>query len=95
MKVTTREIMAVAAILCQHLDSCGYSEVEIEKTLYWSIPKEYEYDVYSEPKGHTVGDLRDDWDELRRMAAEPDDAVGYGMVWLASVLRAIGQVAAC
>ncbi|KKL16532.1 hypothetical protein LCGC14_2494630 [marine sediment metagenome] len=91
MKVTTREIMDIVSVLCQHLDNCGCSEVEIEETSYWSIPKEYEYDAYSDPREHTLGDLQDDWDQLQRMAMNPDDAVGYGLVWLASVLRAVGQ----
>jgi len=95
MKVTTTEIVSIASALCKHLENCGCSEVEIEKTAYWSIPKEYEYDPYSEPKEYTLGELEDDWNELTKIAENPDNAVGYGMVWLASVLRAVGQQTTC
>ena len=95
MKVTTNEIMAVAEVLCRHLDKCGHSEVDIDKTSYWAIPKEYEYDAYSEPKDCTLGDLEEEWSELLAMVSNPETAVGYGMVWFGSILRAIGQQEAC
>lgn len=95
MKITTKEIMDVAEVLCRHLDNHGHSEVEIQATSYWAIPKESEHDAYSEPMEHTLGDLAEDWSELLAMVAQPDNAIGYGLVWLGGILRAIGQQQAC
>jgi hypothetical protein len=95
MTVTTNDIMKAAAILCQHLEVSGCKEVPLSELAYWAIPKEEEYDAYSEPTTHTLGDLDDDWSAVRRIADGTDAPVGYGLVSLAAVLRAVGQKVAC
>lgn len=101
MKVKTEELEKMMKILCKHLEENGYNEVDIPQSLYWSIPKKYEYDLYNKPTSHTlendleVGDLDDDWAELGKISDGTNDPTGYHLVWLASVLRAVGQNVVC
>lgn len=95
MNITTEDIMKAAKILCHHLEESGCKEVHLPQSVYWSIPKEYEYDAYVEPTKHTLGDLDEDWTELNKIIEGTNDPVGYGLVWLAQIIRAVGQNVAC
>ena len=95
MKIRTSEILAATKVLCEHVEACGCEEIEITVNSYWEIPREQEYDTYDKPHEFMLGDLEDDWDEVIKMIKNPDEAVAYGFMWLASVLRAIGQDTPC
>ncbi|MFE7593575.1 hypothetical protein ACFU6K_29630 [Kitasatospora sp. NPDC057512] len=63
----------------------------LDKDHFWSVPADGLYDVYQAPGELTIGQLSESWQHLTDLLAEPDRAVGYHLVWLADVLRAIGQ----
>ncbi|MEU4839908.1 hypothetical protein [Nocardia testacea] len=46
---------------------------------------------YNTPADLTIGQLSDSWEFLRTPLADPDDALTYHLVWLADILRAIGE----
>jgi hypothetical protein len=91
MKVTTDEVRRAAMALLTHLDETGQSEVEIEEDFYWHIPEQERYDTYAKPKEFTVGQLSDDWAEIQAILAGRRKPVGMAMVWLASVMRRMGE----
>ncbi|WP_439383996.1 hypothetical protein [Amycolatopsis lexingtonensis] len=62
-----------------------------DRDLFWELLPEQRYDLGHEPSEHTIGQLSESWAQLVAMADDPDRAVGYGLVWLADVLRALGQ----
>jgi hypothetical protein len=74
-----------------HVEASGVKEVEIDEDFYWSIPPETRYSPYEDPGEPTLGQLSDDLSELRAMANGQKDVVGYGLVWLASILRRLGE----
>ena len=39
----------------------------------------------------TIGQVSESWENLRGMLEDRSKALGYGLVWLADVLRAIGD----
>ncbi|MFF2008104.1 hypothetical protein ACFVWY_03380 [Streptomyces sp. NPDC058195] len=71
----------------------GEQVLEINKEAFWSVPPDQAYDIYSEPRDLTIGMLSESWGHLEDMLSDPDRVVGYGFVWLAEVLRAIGDEA--
>lgn len=95
MRVSSQELKDAVIVLCKHLDESGVSPVEIPHSLYWSIPKEQEYDPYNDPIELTLGDLEEDWSHIKNIVNGKDDPVAYAFVWLAAVLRAVGQNAVC
>ncbi|MEV6670522.1 hypothetical protein [Streptomyces sp. NPDC051162] len=44
-----------------------------------------------EPKTLTIGQLSESWQHLEDLLAHQDGALGYHLVWLADIIRAIGQ----
>ncbi|MBW1596860.1 hypothetical protein [Streptomyces sp. JJ38] len=75
----------------EHIESSAGSTVELGHDYFWSIPVDELYQVPDEPATMTIGQLSESWQHLEHLLAEPDRALGYDLVWLADVLRAIGQ----
>ncbi|MFI6084705.1 hypothetical protein ACIBBB_27665 [Streptomyces sp. NPDC051217] len=71
----------------------GEQVLEINKEAFWSVPPDQAYEIYSEPRDLTIGMLSESWGHLEDMLSDPDRVVGQGFVWLAEVLRAIGDEA--
>ena len=90
-KITVPELKAAAELLLSHLERHSASEIEIKDDFYWDVPEPKRYDKYEEPKQFDVGQLSDDVNELRRIATGAASPAGYGLVWLAAVLRRIGE----
>lgn len=79
-------------LLLQHVEELEGSEIKLDdKDYFWSIPAERLYDVYNKPSDFTIGQLTESLDNLERMIAEPEYALGYGLVWLGDIFRAVGQ----
>ena len=69
--------------------------VEIAEDFYWDVTAADRYDRYQEPTKHTVGQLSDDVLEVTRMINGDAPIVSYGLVWLAAVLRRVGETSSC
>lgn len=74
-----------------HVRDVKSDQVELEKDYFWSIPTEELYDVYSRPENLTVGQVTESWENLRSLLARGDAVPGYALVWIADVLRALGN----
>ncbi|GAA3840682.1 hypothetical protein GCM10022226_73960 [Sphaerisporangium flaviroseum] len=64
--------------------------IVIRNDAFWSVPVTSQSDVYSEPPELTIGTVSDAWRSLEAMVDDEGKVVGYGFVWLAEVIRAIG-----
>jgi hypothetical protein len=93
MKVSTEELRRVAMALLQHLDESGQKEFDIEDDFYWEIPADKRYLPYDRPKELTMGQLSDDWSEVTKIAEGRRPPLAYALVWLAAVLRRVGEKA--
>lgn len=91
VQVTVSELRKVCEKIFDHLEAMGYSRVEISHEYYWDIPQESRYDPYQEPQQFTLGQLTDDLSELQRIARNDSEPLAYAFVWLATVIRAIGE----
>lgn len=90
MRINVNELRTVANRLCDHLDSLGEHNVDVDHDYYWVIAENQLYDPTQTPSDFVLGQLTDDWHELTKVL-EGKEPVSYSLVWLGSVLRAIGQ----
>jgi hypothetical protein len=90
MKIPLKDLRQVMDRLMTHLEREG-PVIELPHEFYWNIPSAVRYDSYNEPKTFTVGQLSDDWAELQRIGSGQVDPLGYGLVWLGSLLMAVGE----
>jgi len=94
-QVTVAELRIIAELLFAHLESKGMTSVTFSEDYYWDVPAAIRYDQHQEPTKHTIGQLSDDLAELRRMTDGSRPLIAYGLVWLASLLRRMGETANC
>jgi hypothetical protein len=89
-EIPLARLREVADLLLAHAERAGGS-VTLDRELFWELLPDQRHDVDREPAEHTVGSLSESWAHLSAMADDPDRVVGYGLVWLADVLRALGH----
>jgi hypothetical protein len=90
-RIPLDRLHAVIEVVLAHLAEVEGDSVSLERDHFWTIPAEQIYDVYQEPDGLTVGQLSESWQHLEQMLDGRSDTLNYHLVWLADVLRAIGQ----
>jgi hypothetical protein len=93
MQVTTKELREIMDRLCSHLEEEGTDCVELDVDLYWFIQKEFVYNpyVHPDPEDFTLGQLSEDWDNLKGIRDGSSPSLGYALVWLASIIRRYGE----
>ncbi|MFG1795892.1 hypothetical protein [Nocardia sp. NPDC049149] len=86
------ELRKAFEVALNHVEAtAGTGSAALDQDYFWSIPAEELYDVYDVPVNMTIGQLSESWQHLRDSIADPDRVLTYDLVWLADVLRAIGQ----
>jgi hypothetical protein len=91
MKIRIADLRVVSNLLFDHLERSGHSEIELDKDYYWSISNEDLYDPFNEPKRIYLGQLYEDYESLKDLLSGRDEPVAFGLVWLSSLLRYIGE----
>lgn len=91
MEIQISDLRQVCTLLFLHLEQHGHRSVKIPYDYYWNIPNTVRYDVYTPPSNFTIGQLSDDWNELKNMLGSQHEPLFYGFVWLSAILRAIGE----
>src|SRR6476659_5202373 len=91
MEVDFNELQQITETLLTHLRSSNLDSVELGVDFYWNMPKAAKYDPYYEPTSLTVGQLSDDWAELQRILSGEREPLAHHLVWLAAILRAVGE----
>lgn len=91
LEIDVAEMRDVADRLFAHLLESGHEVVSVSHDYYWFIQKEIVYDPLSTPSEFTVGQLSDDLMELKRFHTGESEPISYGLVWLAAIIRAIGE----
>jgi hypothetical protein len=91
MRIEVSELRAISAQLFSHLEKRENGWMEIPVDYYWDISKDERYKPYEEPKHFDLGQLFDDWAELQKISRGENEPIAYALVWLSSVLRAVGE----
>ncbi|MFJ9393118.1 hypothetical protein ACIRON_30145 [Nocardioides sp. NPDC101246] len=89
IEVPAGDLARVLGVLLEHVqDSDGVIRIDTDE--FWSVPAMAAYEPNQEPDELTIGTVTQSWEFLRTFLEAPDSAIGYGLVWVADVLRAIG-----
>ena len=91
MQIKLRDLRAISEKLFLHFEAIGIKSFEIPAEYYWNIVKDEAYDPYRKPTQLTLGQLSDDWAELEKVLQSDEEILGFHLVWLAAVCRAIGE----
>lgn len=90
-RFTTQELREAFDVLMRQVEERHGSTIEVDADYFWSIPPDEIYNVYDQPSELTIGQLTESLDNIRSVAADPEHAISYALVWLGDVLRAAGQ----
>lgn len=93
MNITLGELRVVVEKIFQHLEVKEKNNFEINEDYYWYIPTEKLYNPYSKPeqKDLTLGQLSQDVEAITDILEERKETIGYSLIWLATILRNIGE----
>jgi hypothetical protein len=92
LSVSVTELRRSVDVLLGHIEAqVGDGPVVLDTDYFWAVPAAELYDVAEAPGNLTIGQLSESWQHVRDLLADQSHAVGYHLVWLADVLRAIGH----
>lgn len=93
VRVPVDQLRRVFELLVAHTIKNAGTELTVSMDYFWSMPAPERYDVYTEPSEFTIGQVSESWENLKVMLEDESKVLGYGLVWLADVLRAVGDEA--
>ena len=93
MKITSSELRKLTSILLDYLENNGLNNIEIMDDFYWAIPVDDLYDPLKDPdiSKLTLGKLTDEYEFLQRISKDKSLTTMQAFVWLAAILRNIGN----
>jgi hypothetical protein len=91
MQINVAELHQITDKIFAHLHEIDVESIELTEDFYWHIPEEQLYNLDSDPAQLGLGQLYDDWADLRRLLEEGNDPIAYDLVDLAAILRYIGE----
>jgi hypothetical protein len=77
--------------LFERLKGRGVTSVALDADYYWEVPQQLRYDNHGEPGEHEMGRLGDDLQFLEEMLDGTRPPVSFGLVWVAALLRYVGE----
>ena len=90
-KITLDELRAVSNLLFDYLEKCGHHSIDLDKDYYWVISEKDRYDPYENPKDVSLGQLYDDWHDLRNVMSGKFPPIAHHLVRLSSILSYVGE----
>ena len=91
MDIELSQLKTLLLLEIDHLEKMGYEQIEIPVDYYWNVPQDIRYDPYKEPQNLDLGQLTDDWQELQKVLQGDRDPLAFDLVWISTILRAIGE----
>lgn len=91
LRVRVADLRRAAERLLDHLQEVEGDVVEVPDRMFWTVPADARYDVYEQPRELTIGQLGESLAHVVALAGDDEDALSYGLVWLADVARALGE----
>jgi hypothetical protein len=91
IQVSLEDLAKAFQLILKHIETIHGRSVEISQDYYWEISEAELYDPTRDPASLSLGQLSDDWERLQQLLAGEAPPIGYAMVWLSALLRAVGQ----
>lgn len=89
MKINIDELQLILSQQLSRLKESKGADIELNNDFYWDIPSEDLYNPYQEPKELTLGQLSDDWQEIKRLTDNQLDAIPYDLKRISNILKAL------
>jgi hypothetical protein len=93
VRIPVDQLRQVFELLVSHVAGNSAADLPVGQDYFWSIPSPERYDVYNQPSELTIGQVSESWGNLSGLLEDESKTLGYGLVWLSDVLRAIGDEA--
>jgi hypothetical protein len=90
LRVRVTELRTWFDILLEHVVDSAGEEIHPSHDYFRALTKEDRRNVYEEPTSTTIGQISECLDNLRGLVSS-GEPISYGFVWLAEVLRTIGE----
>jgi hypothetical protein len=84
-------IRQVTNDLIDRLRRQGVDRIELSADYYWDVAADVRYDQPEQPRELQMGQLTDDLEFVTELYDGTRPPVTYGLVWIASILRYIGE----
>ena len=91
IEIDVPTLRLVSCLLLDRLEAQGGTSISLDKDFYWQIAEVDRYKIEDEPNEFEVGQLSEDWENIRRIAEGTADPLAFDLCWLASILSAIGE----
>jgi hypothetical protein len=91
IEVSTADLRRATTLLLDYLDQNGHCTIRVDHDYYSEILDADRFNLGAQPNELGVGSLCEDIEDLRRILARETEPLGYGLVWLAAILDAIGR----
>ena len=91
MQIELDEIRKAVLILINHVELKHGPTVDVDKDYYWHVQSAELYDPYSKPTDLTIGQISENATEIRQIISGERAPLSYGLVWIAAILRAVGD----
>ena len=92
LKIDVAELRTVINRILDHIEyDLGKREVILKQDAYWDVPDDVRYNFTSDPSGYAVGQLSDDWDFLKSILKDKDQAVSLMLIHVAPILLCLGE----
>ena len=92
MKIDIHELKEIVDKLLEWAIAKYGKTLDISDHFYWNVPASQLYNMEREPTTFDVGQLSDDWLELRKLLSEEREPVRHEFVLLATILHALGEI---
>lgn len=90
MKIQKKEVLDVLTLLSKKINENFGDEIILSsQDYYWQLDLDEKYNVLQDPKDLTIGQISDDWSELKRLLINDDDAISYDLVRLGELLKVL------
>jgi hypothetical protein len=91
MDIEIEALRRVTNDLLDRLRRDGVVTLQLESDYYWDVPSAVRYDNPEQPPVLEMGQLSDDVMFITELANGSRPPVTYGLVWIASVFRYLGE----
>jgi hypothetical protein len=91
MEIEIAKLRSITNDLLLRLEQDGTKTVELTSDYYWNLPPGEMYDKHDEPTQFVMGQLSEDLEFVNDMIEGRRPPVTYGLVWISSLLRYVGE----
>jgi hypothetical protein len=92
LKIEISDLRKIINSIFDHIEQdLKISSVHIGEDYYWNISTEELYNALKDPTNLNIGQLYDDWEFLKNILEDKNQAVSLMMIHVAPLLRYIGE----